>query len=114
MTIEEYYALGFNEAAKRDKFFKKVSEHINHAREKHPFFCELGTYDANEFASYARAYKEAIPAEPTLTKVLLSEVYECLEAFAKGDKAQALEEACDVVAVLYRAYAGDIEKGGAQ
>lgn len=112
MTIEEYYALGFNEAANRDKFFKNVSEHINHAREKHPFFCELGKYDAEKFAAFAKAFKEVIPAEPTLANVLLSEVYECLEAFAKGDKAQAFEEACDVVAVLYRAYAGDIKEGG--
>lgn len=78
------------------------------AREKHPDFVPMPTPDLAEgFAVDARWHAEAVPY---LRNVLLSEVQEFLAEVAKGDFGRALEEAGDVMAVLYRALNGEGKK----
>lgn len=118
MKIEEYNKLGFDEASKREAFFRKCSEHLDHAREKHPFFangvlddCKQGNVlDEVVTLEMAKYYKRKIAKSPVLEHVLLSEIYEFLAESHKGDMERALEEACDIVAVLMRFIFGDIQK----
>ena len=123
MNIEQYTSLGFDEAKRREEFFNNCSRHIDHAREKHPFFANGVLEDSEQgnvldevvTLEMARYYKRKIAKSPVLENVLLSEIYEFLAELHKGNMERALEEACDVVAVLYRAHAGDMdEKGGVQ
>lgn len=106
-TIDEYYSLGFEEAKKRDAFFKAVSAHINHAREKHGFFCDsVGAM--HNYDKMATDIKEVISELPTLENVLVAELCEFMAEAQRGNYERAYEEACDVVAVLYRYLAGDM------
>ena len=86
----------------------KASESLKKALEKHPDFVPLPTPDLAEgFAVDARWFAEAYPC---LRNVLLSEVQEFLAEVARGDFDRALEEAGDVMAVLYRALNGEGRK----
>ncbi len=86
-------------------FNDAFEESLAKAREKHPDFVPMPTPDLAEgFAVDARWFAGAVPC---LRNVLLSEVQEFLVEMAKGDFARALEEAGDVMAVLYRALNGE-------
>jgi hypothetical protein len=113
MKIEEYYKLGFEEASRREAFFKKCSEHLDHAREKHPFFAERvivrDTELANEYL--AGMHKRDIKRNGfALEDILESEIHEFLVEAHRGNLDRAAEEACDIVAVLMRFIFGDIKK----
>lgn len=90
------------------------------AREKHPGFVPIpqGWKKLEALASYygevARIGRRRVEDdrwEYKLGDVLLAEAYEFLEAFFGGDFERALEEAGDVVAVLYRALNGEGRTG---
>ena len=106
-TIDEYYSLGFEEAKKRDAFFKAVSAHINHARDKHEFFCD-SVGSTHNYSRLALELKVVIAQSPTLENVLVAELCEFMDEAQRGNYERAYEEACDVVAVLYRYLAGDM------
>lgn len=80
------------------------------AREKHPGFVPAKT-GAKRAASYRALAQDERRVQrcfgATLSEVLQEEVYEFLAEMAAGDFTRALEEAGDVVAVLYRALNGD-------
>ena len=122
MNINDYYALGFEEASKREAFFNKCSDHLTHAREKHPFFAKRVLEDSEQgyvldevvMLEMAQYYKRKIAKSPVLENVLLSEIYEFLSEAHNGDMDRTVEEACDIVAVLMRFCFGDIKQGGKQ
>lgn len=96
-----------------EAFWKACSKHIQHARDKHPHFADTVinrkhiTPEASA-ASIARHTKaiishEALSGRASVENILLGEVYEFIAELAKKDKARAVEEAADIVAVVYRA-----------
>lgn len=94
------------------KFFWGIIRHVRHARRKHPFFASRVLWRDGALFNHneAKWQKEQIKRNYSLEAVLLSEVHEFLVEMHVGNYKRAFEEACDVVAVLYRALAGDIEK----
>lgn len=96
------------------KLTKAMCASLDKACEKHPVFLDAWpkAEDAEDYASYARIWKEAIANKDRgqLRDVLYSEVNEFLAEVARGDFDRALEEAGDVVAVLYRALNEDGKK----
>ena len=92
----------------------KIAAHYQHAKEKHPYFCDkLFQPEQNEASSIqVRAITlkgmrtlctvqkmfQALSAE-TVLNCELAEVY---EAYARGDMARAVEECYDAIAVLLR------------
>lgn len=98
-----------------------ILEHYNHAKEKHPYFCDAmapvdldeerrkGTLaDYQENTSYSLATVRdnvAVDAQKgrlTWEMLLLCEMWEVCEAIANGNKAQAVEELYDCIAVCLR------------
>ena len=92
-----------------------VRNHYAHAREKHPYFCDM----MMPRRTYPDATKEEIRCslenvrreikveaeEHTLAwdALLNCEIWEVYDALANGDKAQAVEELYDCIAVCLRA-----------
>lgn len=99
----------------------RIRQHYSHAREKHPYFCDVIDVTQNEAEnSYAkkRRIEEvkgflAIRRHDIETEkmcnvlhwhtLLECEVMEVYDAFCNGDKAQAVEELYDAIAVCLRA-----------
>lgn len=97
-----------------------ILEHYNHAREKHPYFCDkiapvdLDKEDEEGLADYREAIKMRLSDMRSdievLTKkgelywsdLVMCELWEVDEAIADGDTAHAVEECYDVIAVLLR------------
>lgn len=101
---EDDLVLGFEEASRRRRFFDLCSEHITHAREKHPGFVHDVTLAKDPkfyFSFYASQYR--VTKHETLETVAKEELFEFLEALNNGDYEHAKEEAADLVAVIYRA-----------
>lgn len=81
---------------------------LDKAREKHPEFIDLGQrysdHSIEYFQDKAESLKGALErSDCQLRTLLVAEVYAFLFEFARGDFDRALEEAGDVMAVLYRA-----------
>lgn len=89
---------------------------LDKARKKHPDFVPLpGPECASMYATRALIAKTDLESRiaigyGTLPAVLFSEFYEFLAEVAKGDFDRALEEAGDVMAVLYRVLNGECKK----
>lgn len=93
-----------------------AEESLAKARKKHPGFVPI-PQEWEKLEGLAMYYGEVARVgrrnvaesrwEYQLGDVLLTEAYEFLEAFFAGDFARALEEAGDVIAVLYRALNGE-------
>ena len=87
----------------------KISEHYEHAKEKHPHFCDMSVpcltkvgavdrlRDLRGVLKYCIENKCVAP-----TDILDCELAEVLEAYHRGDIAQAIEEIHDCIAVLLR------------
>lgn len=93
---------------------------LEKAREKHPDFVSIPAGSrahtiATSAGNMAKQIKADLERESTaqcyvdcqLEMALKSEVYEFLEAFFGGDFGRALEEAGDIIAVLYRTLNGE-------
>ena len=90
----------------------KIKEHYAHAREKHPYFCDLSPLHIGAL------YKMCVPMRlnrarkdmkrrtengcVTWEDVLYCEIWEVFEALANGDKSHAVEELYDTIAVILR------------
>lgn len=96
-----------------EAFWKICSEHVEHARDKHPHFADV-VMNRNHITPEASAASialrtkaviayEARSGRASIENILLGEVYELLTELARKDRARAIEEAADVVAVVYRA-----------
>lgn len=82
----------------------EIAAHYEHAKEKHPVFADILTHSENTSAKrYKRLRDEAHAAgECSPLQVFLAEYAEVLEAIAVEDKAQAIYECYDCIAVLLR------------
>lgn len=112
MKIEQYNALGINEAAMMDTFWERCIEHLKHARKKHPEFVERVIHRTTPLANeyLAGFHKKVLTnGERSLEDALLSELHEFLVEADRKDQKRMLEEAADIVAVLLRFIAGDME-----
>lgn len=88
---------------------------LDKAREKHPKFIDLGQkysdYSIAYFQEKAESLKDALEkSDCPLRSLLNAEVYAFLAEVARGNFDRALEEAGDIMAVLYRALNGDGQK----
>lgn len=95
---------------------EKIQAHYDHAREKHPYFCDklfIHTFGEGGDASCQTAKEELIEcrefvdymmSHDRLSAYALArcEVYEAQEAYARGDTTAAVEECYDAIAVLLR------------
>ena len=92
---------GTRAQAKRDR---EIHDHYEHAKETHPVFADILTHSENTSAKhYKRLRDEAHAAgECSPLQVFLAEYAEVLEAIAVEDKAQAVYECYDCIAVLLR------------
>lgn len=88
------------------------------ARKKHPAFLDAWpkAEDAEAYLDTAEIHKLDIGKKEStqLHSILLSEVFEFLAEVARGDFDRALEEAGDVIAVMYRALNGEYKKEGSK
>ena len=92
---------------------EKIKEHYEHAKAKHPYFCNslLPTDRSEEIEDEidlhlrtARLIAERMEEEERLLPqmTLNCEVWEMNEAISNGDTAAAIEECYDAIAVLLR------------
>lgn len=91
----------------------KIVEHYNDAREKHPYFCDWvqsgkpQSYIKREIFNhhaYCRERNKLLSESGTLgwDDILDCETWGVFEALANGDKAHAIEELYDMIAVCLR------------
>lgn len=86
----------------------KIKEHYEHAKEKHPYFCDIITCLSKEGAdTHLDIYRATLAAELNANAVeastlLLCEYQEAIQAYKKGDNAAAVKECYDAIAVLLR------------
>jgi hypothetical protein len=87
---------------------EKIKQHYNHAREKHPYFCDKLTYDDKDnidsFLRMSRAIlKDDIKSGyVSFSDVLFCETYEALNEMVNGNTERAIEELLDMIAVCLR------------
>ena len=87
-----------------------IERHYNHAREKHPYFCDMVTRDLwavkdiQDHIKIIRQYIEQDIArhEVEAMSLLICETREFEEAMTLKDTAAAVEELYDVIAVCLR------------
>ena len=89
----------------------RIEQHYAHAIEKHPYFCDwVGTKNDAAKVKIARRLEElrmtlndAIERHDLgWDNILDCEMWEVFEALANGDKAHAVEELYDMIAVCLR------------
>lgn len=89
----------------------KIAEHYCHAKRKHPHFADMlflwDDNDTEEAKRYLESARMLLNIERKQGRVYAEtlencEVAEICEALARGDKAAAVEECYDAIAVLLR------------
>ncbi len=82
----------------------EIAVHYEHAKEKHPVFADVLTHNNNTSAKHYKRLRDEAHANGDCSplQVLLAEYAEVLEAIAVEDKAQAVYECYDCIAVLLR------------
>jgi len=88
----------------------KVMEHYDHARAKHPYFCDIICRDKTQFDGasfllddYRQRIKCSIDSKTLCWSDLLGcETYEALVEIGNGKTSAAVEECYDAIAVLLR------------
>ena len=88
----------------------RIAEHYCHARRKHPHFAHTLFLEASDESAAARTLVrtrfclncEGRMGEVVAETVLNCEICEAIHALACGDKAHAVEECYDAIAVLLR------------
>lgn len=121
------------------EIIEKIKQHYNHAREKHPYFCDglLPTQVSSDWSKgevlqkivlELRLARDRIEGGGKIgnrlwNEVLNCEVWEAIEAMADGNTSAAIEECYDAIAVLLRvvdvlegrqALGDPAKKGGAE
>jgi hypothetical protein len=85
-----------------------ILKHYAHAKEKHPYFCDIITCISESGAdTRLDIYRSTLKAEADngcvkADTVLMCEFYEAIQAYKHGDTANAIEECYDAIAVLLR------------
>ena len=92
----------------------RIAEHYLHARRKHPYFCDvcsptwLSPTEQKEIVANAlKMFREDISDDVARGRLMWDallncEVWEVHDAIARGDKAHAVYECYDAIAVLLR------------
>lgn len=82
----------------------EIAAHYEHAKEKHPVFADILTHNNHTSAKHYKRLRDEAHANGDCSplQVLLAEYAEVLEAIAVEDKAQAVYECYDCIAVLLR------------
>lgn len=96
--------------ARRATTMERIWAHYEHAREKHPYFCDdiyLRIPQFDHVGFMLSDYRERIEYSMqrrclAWTDLLGCETYEVLEALQKGDPAAAIAECYDAIAILLR------------
>lgn len=110
MKEETITATGEAEASIDAAVVLKIAEHYCHAKRKHPYFADRLFIDDND-AKWAKtdlaSVRMILNIELEQGKVYAEtlancEVAEVCDAIARGDKAAAVEECYDAIAVLLR------------
>lgn len=110
MKEETITATGEAEASIDAAVVLKIAEHYCHAKRKHPYFADRLFIDDND-AKWAKmdlaSVRMILNIELEQGKVYAGtlancEVAEVCDAIARGDKAAAVEECYDAIAVLLR------------
>lgn len=111
------------------EIIEKIKQHYNHAREKHPYFCDKFTYENNisvdSSLNLSRIFlKDAIKSgHVSFLDVLNCEIFEALKEIIDGNTERAIEELLDTIAVCLRgidvlegrqALGDPAKKGGAE
>lgn len=87
---------------------EKIREHYEHAKEKHPYFCDKLNYYTkkgadNDLSFYREFLKIGIEDESVAVRdVLACELAEMHREIVYGNTAAAVEECYDAIAVLLR------------
>lgn len=93
---------------------KRCTEHYAHAREKHPYFCDRILPGKKYIRQFKKRVEETLQQARYLIEVGANlkelkwyhlhdcEIAEALDALVRGDKAQAVEECYDTIAILLR------------
>ena len=92
---------------------EKIQEHYDHAREKHPYFCDWIGPNAAKKCDVRRLETARTATRTRIADaiergnvgwddLLDCEVWEVFDALIKGDKAQAVEELYDCIAIILR------------
>lgn len=89
---------------------EKIQEHYEHAREKHPYFCDMVTRDiwtVKDIQDNIRSIRQYISKdverhEVEALSLIICEMREFEEAMTLKDTARAVEECYDCIAVLLR------------
>lgn len=98
----------FDETVRRAHVVCDMWEHYEHAREKHPYFCDIITCLSDSGAdTHLDIYRSTLAAEANADAIeastlLFCEFFEAMQAYTRGDKPAAVEECYDCIAVLLR------------
>jgi hypothetical protein len=117
----------------KQETIERIKQHYNHAREKHPYFCDcldphgrtMPDYGVTQTLEYVReCNKKSIDrGDIGWHDLLVCEIWEVYEALSRNDKEQAVEELYDAIAVILRtidvlegrqALGDPAKKGGAE
>lgn len=110
MKEETITATGEAEASIDAAVVLKIAEHYCHAKRKHPYFADrlfIDDNDAEEAKRDQESVRMLLNIERKQGRVYAEtlancEVAEVCDAIARGDKAAAVEECYDAIAVLLR------------
>lgn len=111
MKEETITATGEAEASIDAAVVLKIAEHYCHAKRKHPYFADMlflwDDNDVEEAKRYLESVRMLLNIERKQGRVYAEtlancEVAEVCDAIARGDKAAAVEECYDAIAVLLR------------
>lgn len=87
---------------------RRIAQHYAHAREKHPYFCDMITSRSETDADTdLKMCRQLLVVEKSLGEIeavnlIDCELCEAMQAYAHGDVAQAVEELYDMIAVCLR------------
>lgn len=98
-------ASGIAEVVRRDNVERRIWAHYEHAREKHPYFCDTLTHvEPPDNILFMSDCRMQLHRETQRQSVSASAVLQCeiAELFASSRKEHAIEEAYDCIAVLLR------------
>lgn len=92
----------------KQETIEKIREHYEHAKQKHPHFCDMITCLSEDGAdTHLDIYRATLAAgikvdSVEASTVLACEYYEAIQAYTHGNTTSAVEECYDAIAVLLR------------
>ena len=92
-----------------DNHLTRCIEHYDHAKENHPYFCDMITCLSETGADTHLELARGLLATEIDTRnvevkdVLMCEFYDAIQAHLSGDNADAVEKLYDTIAVCLRA-----------